>query len=289
MLPMTLGTAHGRQMSSTISHKSPDNFTSSFRNNDGFLGPTAYSAVFTENSGNHDFVFSHFNAAIEAFQTTFTNKSPKTGSLSVLEPDETEHSTSLPPVHPDLIQRGADVLALFQDMPRYRRFTQRWFDIDEGSMVLQSVFRIWQDEMWNVHREALTEARPEQLYALSELIWRNTRRPVELHGQMTSVEWAAAATGMNLRWEVIGMILALVGLVAVNLSDWDSIFDDIRDTIVDRATFSERMRKASELVLCFCYECEVLNDLYVCFMFEGLCLIELLKGDSREYPLPDVD
>jgi hypothetical protein len=50
MLPMTLGTAHGRQMSSTISHKSPDNFTSSFRNN-GFLGPTAYSAVFTENSG----------------------------------------------------------------------------------------------------------------------------------------------------------------------------------------------------------------------------------------------
>ena len=50
MLPMTLGTAHGRQMSSTISHKSPDNFTSSFRNT-GFLGPTAYSAVFTENSG----------------------------------------------------------------------------------------------------------------------------------------------------------------------------------------------------------------------------------------------
>lgn len=52
MLPMTLGTAHGRQMSSTISHKSPDNFTSSFRNDrTGFLGPTAYSAVFTENSG----------------------------------------------------------------------------------------------------------------------------------------------------------------------------------------------------------------------------------------------
>jgi hypothetical protein len=54
MLPMTLGTAHGRQMSSTISHKSPDNFTSSFRNN-GFLGPTAYSAVFTENSGKQIF------------------------------------------------------------------------------------------------------------------------------------------------------------------------------------------------------------------------------------------
>jgi hypothetical protein len=85
-----------------------------------------------------------------------------------------------------------------------------------------------------------------------------------------------------LRWEVIGMILACVGLVAGNLSDWDSIFDDIRDDIVDRVTFSERMRNASELVLCFCYECETLNDLYICFIYEGLCLIELLKGDSRE-------
>ena len=55
-------------------------------------------------------------------------------------------------------------------MPRYRRFTQRWFDIDEGSIVLQSVFRIRQDEMWNVHHDVLTEARPDELYALSELI-----------------------------------------------------------------------------------------------------------------------
>lgn len=62
ILPMTLGTAHGRQMSSTISHKSPDNFTSSFRNDrTGFLGPTAYSAVFTENSGKRMVVFSSLN------------------------------------------------------------------------------------------------------------------------------------------------------------------------------------------------------------------------------------
>jgi hypothetical protein len=67
MLPMTLGTAHGRQMSSTISHKSPENFTSSFRNNNGFLGPTAYSAVFTENSGKWMAVFQVYliSASIE--------------------------------------------------------------------------------------------------------------------------------------------------------------------------------------------------------------------------------
>jgi hypothetical protein len=205
-----------------------------------------------------------------------------TASLDVLDADDVEQNSSLPPVHPDYIQRGADVLALFQDMPRYRRFTQRWFDLSESSIVPQPVFRIWQDEMWNVHKDVLTAARPDELYALSETVWRNTRQPLELSGQMTYSDWGHAATGVNLRWEVIGIILALVGLVAVNLSDWDSIFDDIRDDIVDRSTFSERMRNASELALCFCYECEVLNDLYICFIYEGLCLIELLKGDSRK-------
>lgn len=206
-----------------------------------------------------------------------------TASLSALEPDEFEQIRNLPPIHPEYIQRGADVLALFQDMSRFRRFTQRWFDVSESSIVLQPVFQIWQDEMWNVHKDVLTEAKPDELYALSEMIWRNTRRPVTFNGQMTFSEWAASSTGHNLRWEVIGMILACVGLIAANLSDWDSIFDDIRDDIVDRITFSERMRNASELVLCFCYECETLNDLYICFIYEGLCLIELLKGDSRKF------
>ena len=41
------------------------------------------------------------------------------------------------------------------------------------------------------------------------------------------------------------------------------------------------MRKASEFCLCFCYEAEVLNDLYVCFMYEDLVLVECLKGDAH--------
>lgn len=202
--------------------------------------------------------------------------------MSVPEPEEVDDTNDcIPPIHPDLIKRGAEVLALFQDMPRYRRFTQRWLDLSESSIVLQPVFRIWFDEMWSDYEHIWRDPKPEQLYALSEMVWRNTRTSIEVHGNMTPDDWARTATGKNLRWEIIGLILSMVGLVAVNLSDWDSIFDDIRDTVVDRATFSERMRKASELVLCFCYECECLNDHYICFMYEGLILIELLKGDTR--------
>lgn len=67
----------------------------------------------------------------------------------------------------------------------------------------------------------------------------------------------------------------------MNLSDYDSIFDSIREGYVDRATFAERMRRASEFCLCFCYESEVLNDIYVCFMYEDLILVECLKGEAH--------
>jgi hypothetical protein len=222
----------------------------------GFLGPTSYSAVFTENPG----------------------------SLSVItEPYDAEESSHLPLVSAEKIQQGAEVLSMLRDIPIYQRFTQRWFDLCDGIMVLQPIYRIWIDELWSEFGRLLQESNPDQLRSLSELVWRNTRKPMKIHGNMTAREWAKAASGRNLRWEVVGVILSLVGLIAVNLSNWDSIFDSIREKYVDRATFAERMRKASEFCLCFCFESEVLNDIYVCFMYEDLILVECVKGDTRKF------
>nr|OQO20119.1 hypothetical protein B0A51_10020 [Rachicladosporium sp. CCFEE 5018] len=254
VLPMQQPALDGHQRSaSSVLSATPESAMSFRDNKTGFLGPTAYSAVYTENPG----------------------------SLSILEPEEAEDVSNLPPISPEKIQMGADVLALLQDMPRYQRFVQRWFDSCDGIVVMQPVFRVWIDEMWREFGSLLSEGRPDQLYALSELIWRNTRRPMKTHGQMTAHEWAKAASGRGLRWEVVGILLSLIGLVAVNLSNWDTIFDDIREAIVDRATFAERMRKASDQCLCYCYECETLNDLYICFMYEDLVLLECLKGDAH--------
>lgn len=100
---------------------------------------------------------------------------------------------------------------------------------------------------------------------------------------MTAREWARSASGRNLRWEVVGIILSFAGLIAVNLSNWDSIFDTIRERFVDRATFAERMRKASEFCLCFCFESDALNDIYVIFIYLDLILVECVKGEARTF------
>ncbi|KAK5109875.1 hypothetical protein LTR62_006482 [Meristemomyces frigidus] len=243
------------RISSSISVVNTESSMSYRERKVGFLGPTSYSAIFTEN------------------QASLGASDPE--DLFDPEPSETL------PISPEKIQRGADVLAMLRDIPLYEKFMQRFYDLCDGILVMQPAHRLWVDDLWAEFSSLLIEGRPDQLRSLSELVWRNTLTPMKLHGQMTSQEWAKSASGRCLRWEVVGSILTHTGLTAICLSDWDSIFDDIRDRYVDRATFAERMRKASEYCLCFCYEAEVLNELYVCFMYEDLLLVECLKGDAH--------
>lgn len=165
----------------------------------------------------------------------------------------------------------------------FRHFTQRLSELSDGIVIMQPVFKTWIDELFAEFGPLLTESRPEDLRALSELVWRNTRRPFKAHARMTAKEWAKSASGKGLRWEIVGVILSLVGLIATTLSRWDVIFDGMKDYCNDRAVFADRMRKAAEYCQCFCYEAEVLNDLYVCFMYEDLILVESLKGDARKF------
>ncbi|KAI7189735.1 hypothetical protein KC316_g5281 [Hortaea werneckii] len=225
----------------------------SFREgNVGFLGPTSYSAVFTENLD----------------------------SLRGLEQEEIDDQLPAP-VSQNNINQGAEVLALLKDMQIFKRFSQRFFEMCDGILVAESAYRIWVDDLWAEFGTVLTTGKMEDLRGLSELVWRNTKCPPKTHGNMSAREWAKSATGRGLRWEVIGIILSLTGLTAANLSDWDTIFHEIGDHYVDRAMFSERMRKVSELCLCFCYESEVLNDLYIIFSYQDVILTECIKGDAH--------
>ncbi len=220
----------------------------------GFLGPTSYNAVFSENPG----------------------------SLAVITEADSDDHSNLPPITAEKIRQGAEVLSILRDMPTYQKFTQRWFDLAEGMVIAQPTFRIWIEELWAEFGSILQGGRQEDLLSLSELVWRNTRKPVKVHGQMTATEWSKSFSGRDLRWEVVGSLLSVIGLIAMNLSHEDAIFDAIGERFGDRATFSERMQKAAGFCLCFCYESEILNEVYICFMMEDSVLLACMKGDARK-------
>ncbi|TKA77154.1 hypothetical protein B0A49_03641 [Cryomyces minteri] len=113
---------------------------------------------------------------------------------------------------------------------------------------------------------------------MSEAVWQNTQRSMVFDGTTTAREWAAKATGVHLRWEVIGLVFSVVGLIAM---DWDPLFSSGREQVIVRKTLARKMFSASDACLAICNELEVLNDMYLCLLYENSVLTALTKGDAN--------
>ncbi|KAI1350200.1 hypothetical protein F5Y01DRAFT_286632 [Xylaria sp. FL0043] len=106
----------------------------------------------------------------------------------------------------------------------------------------------WLLKLWANHGDTLKKRNPEKLRRLSELLWHNTLTSIVVKEDMDYKAWALQATGMNIRWEVIGIIAALIGQCATTLD--------------------------------FCRNCEALDDLFVWLLVENTVLTASIKGDG---------
>jgi hypothetical protein len=79
--------------------------------------------------------------------------------------------------------------------------------------------KIYLDELWSTWHKTLESQKPADLRLMSEKIWENTLRPVSrfLNQYTTPREFCANVTGAFLRWEVVGIIVTLISLVAQSL------------------------------------------------------------------------
>jgi hypothetical protein len=79
--------------------------------------------------------------------------------------------------------------------------------------------KIYLDELWSTWHKTLEAQKPTDLRLMSERIWENTLRPVSrfLNQHTTPREFCANITGAFLRWEIVGMIVTLISLVAQSL------------------------------------------------------------------------
>jgi hypothetical protein len=79
--------------------------------------------------------------------------------------------------------------------------------------------KIYFDGLASTWHKTLEAQNPTDLKLMSERIWGNTVRPVSriLNEHTTPREFCANVTGAFLRWEVIGILVSLVSLVAQSL------------------------------------------------------------------------
>jgi hypothetical protein len=227
---------------------------STVRGYPGFLGSTSYSSIFTESLGN----LGVLGLDLEAAQT---------------------ESISIPN---DKIARGCQVLALLKDRFLINRFIDRWFELTGGCgvIVIQPIMKGWVETMWRDHGAVLKEQNPEKIRNLCERIWQNTQAPLIFDGTTSAKQWIGLGTGHNLRWEVPGLICAIVGLSARTLMDSDSLF---REHSTSRAALTKRMSEAANTCISFCRECEAVDDMFIWLLLETEPLTSAIKGEGSKW------
>jgi hypothetical protein len=176
------------------------------------------------------------------------------------------------------IKKGADVLSLLKDLPLYEKFISRWMSLSRGLIVIAPIMNIWTSILWAVHHRALETQRPDALLKMSEAVSCNTLKPLTFNGKTTPREFAAGCTGENLRWEVVGIIFTVVGIVIQSLMDGDPLFCSHDDEPMDRRQLALKVWDASETCMSFCNDFDILNDLFLWFLYENSILCSTLNS-----------
>lgn len=219
------------------------------RRNTGFQGPTSHFTILTE-------------------------------GLGILEPDPTALETMEQQqdivVTNSRIDQGCRVLSFFSNKSMINRFISRWHEACEGSegLVISPIMKEWLHQLWLFHEDTLTSQDPIKIRKLSERIWRNTLSPLEFDGSTTAKEWARLGSGLNLRWEVLGLISLSMGFAVIEAPPTDPIFLESK---VSRSCVLGQMKQISEKCLIFCRHCEVLDDMFIWLLMEYSVLIQATK------------
>lgn len=219
--------------------------------------------------------------------------------------DEHEPSIGLSPpsstaskISQEHIDQGASVLLLLGDLKSIQKYIDKWFSFAGGVVVIEPMVKIYLDGLWASWHKILESSRIEDLQEMSAQIWGNTSKPLSqlLHRDTTPHEFCTNVTGADLRWEVIGILVSLVSLVAQSLKgklqnhvvkcqatdrnniDGDPVFCSLDAAPVDRAALALSMHHASEMCVGLCDHLGVLNDLYLWLLYENSITYCLLRS-----------
>jgi len=78
------------------------------------------------------------------------------------------------------------------------------------------------ERFWDSHGQVLEHPRrKEKLFALAELLCRNTKKPLVVPS--TNEGWINSVCSFNSRWEYVGMLIINIAALAFNMSDSDPL------------------------------------------------------------------
>lgn len=223
-----------------------------FGDSSGFLGQTSFSAVFLENRRRL--------------------KYPERIPVAVPSLGKANH------VDEEMVLLGAKVLGQLPDkatctalFESYKRAKTTWWKLGPEHCMI-SIWTTFGQQLSSKHR------RTNDLEEVSRLISRNTTVPFETGEGFT--DWLDAITGLQLRWEVMGILFTSWALGALSCLGESDVFEKQQSRRRDRMQFVVEMKELAASCSDLCKRTRLVNPLSVLLSYNSCILETVVNGDS---------
>jgi len=223
----------------------------------GFLGPTAYSAIFLENQSELDM------DSLDPCKG-YHKHSNNAGVSSLTHHISLPHNVGRHTLSRAAMRMGMFILNSFPSQQISTMLLDRYTVFDDITSHIPTIKQAHRS-LWDTWGTYLQEPREASKLAIaSEKLCRNGWSLLGTEPPKNRHEWVNSFTGPHLRWEMIGVLLAIFGLSAISLPDWDPLFATTRnDNRNDRKKFASSMRDLVESCLVLCDHADNVSDLTV--------------------------
>lgn len=244
----------------------------------GYLGPTAYSAIFLEHQGKLDMGLLDPCKGYYKY-TDDARICEHSHNLSV------SHKLGCHTPAAAAIRLGADILKAMPSQEKCTRLVER-YGVFEDIVSHKPSIKIVHQSWWDTYGSCLKEPRDAaHLFAVSEELCRNAWSFLGTELPRNHNEWVASCQGHNFRWELLGILLSMFGLAAGSLPEWDSLSATQEGHPSDRRKFACSMRDLVEGCLLLCDHADNVSSLGVWLQYCSNALQRSCEtGKTSEVP-----
>ena len=223
----------------------------------GFLGPTSYSAVFTEGQ-------SHIPIADKKLNSEITVRGWQ--------------PSKLPSWDSSKVKEGAEILSLLADLPRHEETLNQWFKVQ-----CLAAMTLYIRECINLIPSNLKDSygQSKSLTTLSHSIFLRTSIPYSLDANINLRKYPSSLMGENLSWEIVGIMLTALGLSAISMDEVNVCGES--DSQTEWKDLAQRLVRAGDQCIAFCEQFGHLKDIGVTLILMNFILHTQVYGDAGEY------
>ncbi len=228
----------------------------------GFLGSTAFNAVFTENQQHipSDDTAEVANSNTQLHEEITASRKPyyRWGTVEALF-----------------------VLEVLKDLPYLEKIVDRWPKFEASWCMLGP----WLQDCQKSIRQDLFEkydlTSSDVCTQVTELLHANTMVPLRLAKNVRFRDFTSYYTGTKLRWEAIGVFLTICGYSLMFLPCEDKELDFVGHSEQDKQRLLIRLLEAGDACVAFCNETVHDTDLSFWLMIENCTFASQVLGDAH--------